>query len=254
MNFNHAIVRTPCKNVVYGLTTQKTVCADYTKSIEQHENYIKLLEELGLNIDILSSEEKFPDSTFIEDTAVLTPYLAVLCNPGADSRKGEISSVRNFLKTKFSKIETIEGPGTLDGGDVLEINDQFYIGLSSRTDQNGAEQLLTILSKIGKTGSIIPIGEGLHLKSSVSYLGENYLLINSESINMSHFSKYECITTAFDEGYSANSISINGTVIMPDGFSKTKTKVENAGFIVKTLNVSEFKKLDGGLSCLSLRY
>ena len=254
MNFRHAIVRTPCKNLIYGFTTQKTGCADYTKSIEQHENYIKLLEELGLNIAVLSSDERFPDSTFIEDTAILTPSLAVLCNPGADSRKGEVNTVRDFLKTKFNKIETIEGPGTLDGGDVLEINDQFYIGLSNRTDQNGAEQLITILSKIGKTGSIIPVSEGLHLKSSVSYLGEKYLLINSESINMSHFSDYQCITTAFNEGYSANSISINGTVIMPNGFSKTKTKIENAGFLVKTLNVSEFKKLDGGLSCLSLRY
>ena len=136
----------------------------------------------------------------------------------------------------------------------MKAGNHFYIGISERTNQAGAGQFIDILSKYGKIGSIIPVNKGLHLKSAVSYLGNNYMLIDSEIINSNCFKGFTIITTGSGEGYAANSISVNGTVIMPKGFPKTMKEVEKAEFLVRTLDVSEFRKLDGGLSCLSLRY
>ena len=136
----------------------------------------------------------------------------------------------------------------------MEAGNHFYIGISERTNQAGADQFIDILSKYGKIGSIIPVNKGLHLKSAVSYLGNNYMLIDSETINSNYFKGFTIITTGSGEGYAANSISVNGTVIMPKGFPNTTEEVKKADFSVRTIEVSEFRKLDGGLSCLSLRY
>ena len=254
MYFTHAIVCPPCKNVIYGITTTSLNKPNRQKAFQQHNNYVKLLEDLGLDILVLPPDENYPDSTFVEDTAILAPPCAIITNPGAKSRKGEIYAIGKLLKEEFSEIEKIVGSGTLDGGDFLEVENNFYIGISERTTQSGAEQLIDILSKYGKIGSIIPVNKGLHLKSAVSYLGNNYILIDSETINSNYFKGFTIITTGSGEGYAANSISVNGTIIIPKGFPKTMEKVEKAGFFVRTLEVSEFRKLDGGLSCLSLRY
>ena len=254
MNLTHAIVCTPCKNFIYGITTQNLGTPNFGSALTQHTNYINLLKDLGLNITELSSDANHPDSTFIEDTTVFLSSVPILCNPGAKSREGEIILIEKLFKEIFSKIERVESPGTLDGGDVLEVKGHYYIGLSERTNKAGSEQLLKILHTYRKTGSIIPVNEGLHLKSSVSYLGNNHILINSNSIDIDYFSGFNLIETATGEGYSANSISINGTVVLAKGFPQTESQVENAGFSVRTIDVSEFQKIDGGLSCLSLRY
>ena len=254
MNFTQAIVRSPCKNITHGLTTASLGIPDYPNTLSQHRNYVKLLEELGLDVTELPPHENYPDSTFIEDTSVLTPDFAIITIPGAESRKGEVKAVEKLLEKEFRDIEKIENPATLDGGDVLEVENHFYIGISERTNLPGAEQFIEIVKNHGMTGSTINITKRLHLKSAVSYLGNNHILIDPESLNQTHFPKFEVVATAGEEGYSANSISVNGTVILPEGFPKTRVKVEKAGFLVRTLNVSEFQKLDGGLSCLSLRY
>ena len=254
MYFTQAIVCPPCKNIIYGIATTCLSKPNRSKALQEHKNYAKLLEELGLDILVLPPNEKYPDSTFVEDTAILIPNCAIITQPGAKSRKGEIDSVEKLLKEEFSEIENIVGSGTLDGGDVLEAGNDFYIGISERTNKAGADQLIDILSKYGKIGYIIPVNKGLHLKSAVSYLGNNYMLIDSETINSNYFKGFTIITTESSEGYAANSISVNGTVIMPKGFPKTRDKVEKAKFLVRTIEVSEFRKLDGGLSCLSLRY
>ena len=254
MYFTHAIVCPPCKNIIYGITTTSLSKPNRSKSLQQHKNYVKLLEELGLDILVLPPDENYPDSTFVEDTAILVPNCAIITQPGAESRIGEIDAVEKLLKGEFSEIEKIVGSGTLDGGDVLKAGNHFYIGISERTNQAGAGQFIDILSKYGKIGSIIPVNKGLHLKSAVSYLGNNYMLIDSETINSNCFKGFTIITTGSGEGYAANSISVNGTVIMPKGYPKTMKEVEKAEFLVRTLEVSEFRKLDGGLSCLSLRY
>jgi len=134
------------------------------------------------------------------------------------------------------------------------VENHFYIGISERTNQLGAEQFIEIVRNNGMTGSIISVNQGLHLKSAVSYMGNNCILIDPESITSNYFSGFTIITTEPGESYSANSISVNETVILSEGFPKTRDKVEKSGFSVRTVNVSEFRKLDGGLSCLSLRY
>jgi len=254
MHFTHAIVCPPCNNFIYGITTASLGKPNYLNALVQHKEYVELLKKMGLDITVLSPDDDYPDSTFVEDTAVLLSPCVIISNPGEESRRGEINSVEKLLKKKFIEIEKIVEPATLDGGDVLEVGTCFYIGISERTNKAGADQLINILSKCGKTGSIIPVNKGLHLKSAVSYLGEDHILIDTESIDSNYFKGFTIITTESSEGYAANSISINGTVIMPRGFPKTRDKVEEAGFSVMTIDISEFRKLDGGLSCLSLRY
>ena len=254
MNFTHAIVCSPYKNFIYGITTASLGKPDYPKALRQHQNYVKTLKELGLKVAILPPDKNYPDSTFVEDTAVLTSSCTVITNPGVESRRGEIKAVEKLLQGKFSEIETIKNPGTLEGGDILEVENHFYIGISERTNQFGAEQFIKIVRKNGMTGSIISVNQGLHLKSAVSYMGNNCMLIDPESINSNYFNGFTIITTEPGESYSANSISVNETVILSEGFPKTRDKVEKSGFSVRTVDVSEFRKLDGGLSCLSLRY
>ena len=254
MNFTHAIVCSPYKNFIYGITTASLGKTNYPKALRQHKNYVKTLKELGLKVTVLPPDKDYPDSTFVEDTAVLTSSCTVITNPGAESRRGEIKAVEKQLQGKFSEIEKIKYPGTLEGGDVLEVENHFYIGISERTNQFGAEQFIKIVRKNGMTGSIISVNQGLHLKSAVSYMGNNCMLIDPESINSNYFNGFTIITTEQGESYSANSISVNETVILSEGFPKTRDKVEKSGFSVRTVDVSEFRKLDGGLSCLSLRY
>ena len=252
--FEKAIVKTPCKYLVNGLTSANLGKPDYHLSLKQHQKYIETLIECGLEVTILEADENYSDSTFVEDTAVLTPYCAIITNPGAPSRNGEVIEMNQVLKNLYSNIESIKAPGTLEAGDVMMIGKHFYIGLSERTNQNGANQLINILTKYGLTASTVTLGNVLHLKSGVSYLENNNLLSIASFINKQEFQKFNLILVDDDESYAANSLWINDRVLVPKGFPKTKEKIEKAGYITLELDVSEFRKLDGGLSCLSLRF
>ena len=155
MNFTHAIVCPPCKNFIYGITTASLGKPNYLNALVQHQEYVELLEKMGLDVIVLSADDDYPDSTFVEDTAVLLSRCVIISNPGAESRRGEINSIEQLLKKKFIKIEKVVEPSTLDGGDVLEAGICFYIGISERTNKVGADQLIDILSKYGKIGYII---------------------------------------------------------------------------------------------------
>jgi dimethylargininase len=252
--FSNAIVKLPCRNLINGLTTADFGNPDYRSACIQHQSYIEILRECGLNITILDADEDYPDSVFIEDTALLTPHCAIITNPGAHSRKGEIIQIKNVLKNYFSNIHSIEEPGTLEAGDVMMTGSHYYIGLSARTNLNGAHQLISILEKYGMIGSTVPLQDVLHLKSGVSYIENNCMLASGAFINHPDFQKFHLISVDNDEAYAANSLWINGRVLVPKGFSKVKKKIENAGYITIEADVSEFRKLDGGLSCLSLRF
>lgn len=249
-----AIVKQPCRNMINGLTSANLGLPDYEKALVQHRQYVELLRQCGLEVTVLNGDENYPDSTFIEDTAVLIPGCAIITNPGAPSRRGEIEAVREFLRKIFSRIEQITAPGTLDGGDVLRVEDHFYIGLSGRTNRAGAEQLIEILQSGGLTGSTVSLKNVLHLKSGVSYLGKQNLVASGEFLSKSEFQKYHIIPVNNDEEYAANCIRVNDLVIIPAGFPKTGKAIIDAGYEVLECDVSEFRKLDGGLSCLSLRF
>ena len=252
--FNKAIVRKPCKNFVNGLTGANLGKPDYQPALKQHQKYIKALRECGLEVVVLEGDENYPDSTFVEDTALLIPYCAIITNPGASSRRGEINEMSNILKNHFSNIEYIMAPGTLEAGDIMKVEKHFYIGISERTNRNGANQLINILGEYGFTGSTLSVGNALHLKSGVSYLEKNNLLSVDNFIDKAEFQKFNLIPVDDGESYAANSLWINDKVLIPGGFPKTKEKIKNAGYTIIEIDVSEFRKLDGGLSCLSLRF
>lgn len=254
MVFKKAIVRKPCKNLVKGLTRANLGKPDYPLALLQHQNYVEALTECGLVVTVLEADENYPDSTFVEDTAVLTPRCAVITNPGAPSRKGEIIEMSWVLKNYFSNIEHIKAPGTLEAGDVMKVASHFYIGLSERTNEDGANQLISILNRYGFTGSTVNVGDALHLKSGISYLENNNLLSVSGFLNKEEFQKLNLIPVDSNESYAANSLWINGKVLVPCGFPKIKDKIKKSGYIIMEVDVSEFRKLDGGLSCLSLRF
>jgi dimethylargininase len=252
--FEHAIVRRPCANMVKGITTAGLGTPNYKQALIQHDNYIKALESCGLKVKVLDADENFPDSTFIEDAALCTPLCGIITNPGAESRKGEIAGMKNILSEFYTSIEEINSPGTLEAGDVMMVGSHFYIGISARTNDAGAEQLISILNKYGMTGDKVPLFEMLHLKTGLSYIENNNLLIFGEFLKNPVFEKFNKIIIDETESYSANSVWVNGRVLVPVGFKGTSSKIKNAGYEVIEVDVSEFQKLDGGLSCLSLRF
>jgi dimethylargininase len=252
--FTKAIVKTPCKNIVSGLTSANLGTPNYSLALSQHQKYIEALKQCGLKVTILEADEKFPDSTFVEDTALLTPYCAIITNPGAHTRRGEVNKMKGFVRRFYSDVESIIEPGTLEGGDVMMSGKHYYIGLSKRTNKRGAGQLIRILNKYGMTGSTVTLKDVLHLKSGVSYLENNILLATGEFLTKAEFRKFNLIQIDNDESYAVNSLWINDKVLVPKGFPKTKKKIEKSGYTTIEVDVSEFQKLNGGLSCLSLRF
>jgi dimethylargininase len=252
--FKHAIVREPCPEMIHGLTLASLGKPEYLKALDQHNKYVEALQACGLNVQVLEAHPRFPDSTFVEDVALCTRKFAILTNPGAKSRNGEKVAMRKVLQSRFNTVEAIELPGTLDAGDVMMVGNHFYIGLSKRTNHEGASQLIRILKNNGMTGSVVPLKHMLHLKSGVSYLENNNLLVAGELTGHHAFEGFNTITVDPEEAYAANSLWVNGRILVPDGFPKTRGQIEQLGYGTIVLDVSEFRKLDGGLSCLSLRF
>ena len=254
MKFTKAIVKTPCENLVKGLTSANLGLPDFGLALKQHEQYIDALKSCGIEITVLEADNNFPDSTFVEDTAVLTSECAIITNPGADSRKGETTEIESVMGRFYENIEFIKSPGTLDGGDVMMADKHFYIGISERTNEEGAQQLIDILKKYGMSGSMVNLKDVLHLKSGVAYLENNNLLASGEFPEKEVFKHFNLLKVEDEEAYATNCVWINDYVLVAKGFPKTKQLVENAGYKTIVLDVSEFRKIDGGLSCLSLRF
>jgi len=253
--FTNAIVRTPGRSITEGLSNSITLgLPNYKQAIIQHQSYIDALTKCGLDVHVLEPCEEYPDSTFVEDVALITPNCAIITRPGAPSRRGEVYEIEFVLKQRFNNIEVIEAPGTIEGGDIMMVGDHYFIGLSERTNLEGARQIIQILKKYDMSGSTIALKKVLHLKTSLSYLEKNNLVVCGEFINDSCFEKYNPIEIPENESYAANCIWVNESVIIPLGYPTTKQRINNAGYAVIETDMSEFQKLDGGLSCLSLRY
>ena len=255
--FQNVIVRRPCRAMVEGITSNPQLGKpDYEKALHQHDTYIEALKSCGVQVTVLPADERYPDSCFVEDPAVITRKCAIITNPGAESRNGEkdeiIGAIREFFPE--DKIEYIVAPGTLEGGDVMMVGDHFYVGRSARTNEEGIRQFIAILNKHGLTGSEVPLTEVLHLKTGVNYLENGNMLVSGEFVEKEDFAKYNRIESPEEEAYAANCIWVNGTVIVPMGFPAVEAAVRNAGYPVILVDTSEYRKLDGGLSCLSLRF
>lgn len=255
--FKNVIVRRPCKAMLDGITSCPELGKpDYEKALQQHDDYIAALKKCGVEVTVLEADERYPDSCFVEDPAVITSKCAIITNPGAPSRNGEKDEIVGAVKKFFSddQIEYIKAPGTLEGGDVMMVGDHFYVGRSARTNEEGIRQFIEILEKHGLTGSEVPLYKVLHLKTGVNYLENGNMLVSGEFIDKPDFEKYNRIVIPEEESYAANCIWVNGTVIVPMGFPAVEKAVREAGYEVLLVDTSEYRKLDGGLSCLSLRF
>ncbi len=255
--FQHAIVRAPGENFADGLTTVDFGKPDFSKVLAQHETYCDALEQCGLNLVRLNADLKHPDSTFVEDTAVLTANSAILTRPGASSRLGEVTQIRETVARFYSTIHEIESPGTLDGGDICEAGSHFFIGISHRTNEEGARQLGEFLAAEGYTSSIIDIRSMtsiLHLKSGISYLDNNNLVVMEDLAGREGFARYDLVRAPAEESYACNCVLVNDRVLLPAGFPRLKATLTELGYKPLLLDMSEFRKMDGGLSCLSVRF
>jgi len=255
--YRKAIVRAPAENFSQGLTSAHLGVPEYSRVLEQHESYCIALERCGLELIRLEADKRYPDSTFVEDTAVVTEKGAIITRPGAPSRLGEVDIIRKTLAQSYSQVNTIVQPATLDGGDVCQADDHFFIGLSHRTNEAGAEQLAQLLSSFAYTSSLIEIRDYsglLHLKSGLAYLGQNRLIIDERLAVKKEFKDYDLVVVDEGEDHGANCLLVNGHLLLADGFPKLERRLKQCDFHVTTLYTSEFQKMDGGLSCLSLRF
>jgi dimethylargininase len=255
--FTHAIVRTPAPNFADGLTTAALGRPRFDLVLKQHAQYCRALVECGLTITTLDADPRFPDSTFVEDTAVITPRGAIIARPGAASRADEAEAIRPAILSFFAEPLAIEPPGTLDGGDICEAGDHFFIGISERTNEEGARQLAAHLAGLGFTSSQVDIRgmRGvLHLKSGIAYIGASTLVAIDEMAGGAPFHGYSPLRVGADESYAANCVRVNDRVLVAEGFSRFTAELRARGFDPLVLDVSEFRKMDGGLSCLSLRF
>ena len=252
--FTHGIVRKPSINFQDGLTTSNLGKPDYDKAIKQHSDYVKALKKCGVEIISLNPDEKFPDSTFVEDTAVINEDLVVITHLGAPSRRGEERKIKTILEKYFDKVLSIENPGTLEGGDVLRIENNYYVGLSNRTNREGANQFKEILKDYGYPCSTVPLVNFLHLKSGVAYIGDKNLIMSGELKDNPIFKHYNKIEVDSNEQYAVNCIRVNNYILIAKGFKTLKKSISRLGYEILEIDMSEFRKMDGGLSCLSLRF
>jgi len=255
--FRHAIVRQPGENFSDGVTTGKLGPPDFRLVLSQHDAYCKALEACGVELVRLSPDLAHPDSTFVEDTAVLTRRCAILTRPGAASRLGEVAGIRNEIQRFYSVVYEIEAPGMLDGGDICEAGSHFFIGISHRTNGDGADQLGRILSAEGFTWSTVDIRDMrsiLHLKSGIAYLDNNNLVVMEEMADRGEFSGFNLVRVPAEGSYACNCVQVNDRVLIPSGFPQLQTELTRRGYLPLPLDMSEFRKMDGGLSCLSLRF
>ncbi len=255
--FQNVIVRRPCRAMVEGITSNPQLGKpDYDLALQQHDAYIAALRSCGVQVTVLPADERYPDSCFVEDPAVITRKCAIITNPGASSRNGEKDEIIGAVREFFSEdqIEYITAPGTLEGGDVMMVGDHFYVGRSARTNEEGIRQFIAILEKHGLSGSEVTLEEVLHLKTGVNYLENNNMLVSGEFVTKPEFASFNRVEIPEEEAYAANCIWVNDTVIVPKGYPAVETAVRNLGYRVLLVDTSEYRKLDGGLSCLSLRF
>jgi len=251
--FAKAIVRGVPATISAGITTAGLGKPDAEKAREQHQSYVAALEGCGLEVIGLNADERYPDSVFVEDTAIVTDRCAIITNPGAVERRGEVYEVEKALAGLYGDVERITEPGTVDGGDLLQVGDRFYVGLTRRTNREGAEQLSAILRRHGFRISFMGLRRFLHLKTGVAYLGGDDLVVAGELVGRKEFRGFDNIVVPPEEEYGANCIRINDRVLVAAGYETTKHSIAERGYEITELEMSEFRKLDGGLSCLPLR-
>ena len=255
-HYERAITRPPCRKFADGLTHGLLGKPDVDLAARQHESYVKALRRCGVEVIVLHPDDDYPDSCFTEDEAIVTDRMAVIPSFCRPSRQGEEIRMRPIIEAFYSgKIEEIKAPGTLEGGDICRAGNHFFVGISSRTNEEGAHQFADIVKKYGFTSAFCDIRDIqiLHLSTGMSYIGNNTLICCPAFQHLPAYDSYRVIVTDEKEAYAANCVRVNNKVIIPEGFPVLEKKLFKLGFDVITTPMSEIEKQDGGLSCLSVR-
>ena len=224
---------------------------DVPRAIAQHKAYQDGLAELGVRIVSLPPEPALPDAVFVEDPAVVVDEMAIISNLGAPSRRPEARSLAKVL-SRYRPLRFLIEPATLDGGDVLRIERSLFVGLSRRTNRDSIDQLRELLEPCNYRVQSIEVGGCLHLKSACSYIGNDTALVNRSWIDPGPLSGFELLDVPEEEPAAANALLVNGVVIIPASFPKTRALLERRGFMVRTIDVSELQKAEAGVTCTSL--
>ena len=250
-------MRAPTANFADGLTAAQLGAPDFSRASAQHAAYCTALRECGLSVEFLAPQRTYPDATFIEDTAVIVRGLVVLTRPGAASRLGEVATVREAVMRVVGNVREIVAPGTLDGGDVCEHGTHLFIGISHRTNAEGARQLAAFAAEAGYSASTIDIrgiASILHLKSGLVSVDDGLLVAIDALASHAALKGHEVLCVGASEAYAANCVRVNARVLVAEGFPRLAAELASRGFDPLPLSMSEFQKMDGGLSCLSLRF
>lgn len=224
---------------------------DISKAIEQHHEYENALKKMGYTIRRLPKTPELPDGVFVEDTAVVFDELAIITRPGAESRRPETESMAEVLK-EYRELHFIKDPGTLDGGDVLVLGKSVYIGISKRTNREAIRQFSQILIPFGYEIHGIEVTDCLHLKTALTPLEDDLLLINPDWVDGEIFDGYQTVSTHPDEPFGANMMRRRNWALCPEAFPRTADLLADRGYDVITVNQSEMAKAEAGLTCCSV--
>ena len=226
---------------------------DVQRAQSQHREYERALRSLGTEVISLPPAADLPDSVFVEDAAIVLDECAVMTRPGADSRKPEVDFIADTLE-KYRKLYFIQPPGTLDGGDVLTVGKSVYVGISSRSNKPAIEQLQVFLEPLGYSVRGVTVSGCLHLKSAVTQVGENLLLVNPAWVSKDVFPRMDFIDVDSAESYAANAVLVDGQVIYPAAFPLTGRRLKDAGIKLTLVDASELAKAEGAVTCCSILF
>jgi dimethylargininase len=235
------------------LTHQERVPIDLARARRQHAQYEEALRSLGVRVIPAPAAHDLPDAVFIEDTALVLDELAVIARPGAVSRREEPGTVAAIL-SEFRPIHYLQSPATLDGGDVLRIGRTVFVGLSSRTNEAGVRQLASLIGSFGYEVVPIPVTGCLHLKSAVSLVAENLLLVNPRWVPADAFGALEHVAVADDEPGAANALRVADALVYPSHYPKTSGRLAKRGLEIVPVACDELAKAEGGVTCCSLLF
>lgn len=257
--FSHAVVRKPGESVAHGIRDGAGPDPDPGAFLREHEAYVDALRATGAEVTVLEPLEDFPDSVFVEDPALCVAGTAIILRPGAESRFGERDPMRDALNKIFKRVIDLPegGPndGYVDGGDILVTGREVLIGLSARTDAAGVEKLDRILAAIDVPLRIVQTPpEILHFKTGCGLLDAETIFATAPLVRSGCFDGYRVVECPAGEEPAANLIRVNAEVFLAKGFPRTAALLRDEGYSVTELSVAEAAKLDGGLSCMSLRF
>ncbi len=253
-HFNNAITRLPPRSVIDGLRAVDVGAPSFEGVAAEHAAYVAALESAGVAVEVLPALEAYPDSVFVEDTALVFGDAAIVLRPGAPSRRGEAAEMAPVLERRFARVLRLSD-GTAEGGDVLATSRGVFIGRSARTDAAGAAALVGLLAEIGLRGLVVETpADVLHFKSDCSLLDDETVLATSRLASSGVFDGFRVVLTPEGEDGAANAVRVNDRVLLSAAFPRTAAALDRLGYTIAPLDTHEIAKIDAGLSCMSLRW